>query len=123
MIYRDEASLICDYVEFYHVFDYRSLSVQMAATLFMGLRSDSRSKMLLSGMKYTLLQMITVMIYDKLAWLQWSRTEKGAKNIDIPEPLSKMFFDIESSDSNDIQAFNSKEEYERERERLLGGES
>ena len=43
MIATDEDALICDFAETYHIYDYRSLDVEYAATLAYGLRDDSGS--------------------------------------------------------------------------------
>ena len=48
MINLSEYALICDFAETYHIFDYRSLPVKLAATLSAGLRDDSRSKMIMA---------------------------------------------------------------------------
>ena len=42
MIATDEDSLICDLAQYYHVFDYRSMTVESVATLAAGLPEDSR---------------------------------------------------------------------------------
>lgn len=120
MICRDEISLVCDFAEVYHVFDYRSLSAQMAATLFMGLRPDSRCKMSLSGDKYTIDILLAAMIYDKLAWLQWAKTKDGARGVNMPETVvSKL---LGSYKENNARGFGSIEEFEMERQRIIGGE-
>ena len=49
MIEFDEDALICDLAETYHIFDYRSLPVQLVATLSVGLRDNSRIKMRAAG--------------------------------------------------------------------------
>lgn len=83
----------------------------------MGLRHDSRSKMSLSGQKYTLTEMLSVMIYDKLAWLQWSRTKSGANGTNIPQSLAAKL--LSDGTENETAGFSSAEEFEAERKRLL----
>lgn len=104
----------------YHVYDYRSLPLATAATLFVGLGHDSRCKMSLNGQKYTLTEMLAVMIYDKLAWLQWAKTKSGANGVNMPQPLAVKLFAEETD--NDIDGFVTAEEFERERKRRLGGD-
>ena len=43
--------LICDFAQYYHVLDWRSLPVRLAATLAAGLPPDSRCMMHLAGQK------------------------------------------------------------------------
>lgn len=77
----------------------------------MGLRPDSRCKMLLSGDKVTLDTLLAAMIYDKLAWLQWAKTKDGARGVNIPETVvSKLLGDSESK----IRGFTSIEEFEKQ---------
>ena len=102
MICRDEMSLACDLAEVYHIYDYKTLPLSSVAAFFMGLRPDSRCKMLLSGDKVTLDTLLAAMIYDKLAWLQWAKTK-----------------DSESK----TRGFTSIEEFEKARQDLIGGET
>ena len=76
--------------------------------------------MLLAEQKYTFLEMIAVMIYDKLAWLQWAQTKDGANDLNRPEPLARKLFDS-SSENTDIKGFSNAEEFETERRRILEG--
>ncbi len=92
-----------------------------AAAFFVGLRHDSRSKMSLAGQKYTLIEEISVMIYDKLAWLQWAQTKDGAKGINRPEKLAVKLFGSSTDQQNEVEGFTSPEEFEAERKRLLEG--
>lgn len=86
----------------------------------MGLRPDSRCKMLLSGDKVTLDTLLAAMIYDKLAWLQWAKTKDGARGVNIPETVvSKLLGDSESKP----RGFTSIEEFEKARQELIGGET
>ena len=92
-----------------------------AAAFFVGLRHDSRSKMSLAGQKYTLIEEISVMIYDKLAWLQWAQTKDGAKGINRPEKLAVKLFGSSTDQQNEVDGFTAPEEFEAERKRLLEG--
>lgn len=120
MICRDEMSLACDLAEVYHIYDYKTLPLSSVAAFFMGLRPDSRCKMLLSGDKVTLDTLLAAMIYDKLAWLQWAKTKDGARGVNIPETVvSKLLGDSESK----TRGFTSIEEFEKARQELIGGET
>ena len=54
MVALDEDALICDFAETYHIYDYRRLPVEYAATLAYGLRENSRIRMVQSGLKVEL---------------------------------------------------------------------
>ena len=78
--------------------------------------------MALSGTKYTLSEMVSVMIYDKLAWLQWAKTTDGTKGINRPQSLAvKLQIFEEEKKENDIESFNSTEDFEARRKKLLEG--
>ena len=62
----DEAALICDLAETYHIYDYRSLPVQLVATLSAGLREDSRIMMRLAGAPCSQETLLLAMIADRI---------------------------------------------------------
>lgn len=66
----DEDALICDLAETYHVLDYRSLPVQLVATLSAGLRDDSRIKLRITEMPVDLETVILASIADNLSLLR-----------------------------------------------------
>lgn len=63
--------------------------------------------------------MLSVMIYDKIAWIMWSKTKDGAKNKNIPKPLSVTLFN-EDNDSN-VKSFSNADEFKKAREKILKG--
>lgn len=69
MIALDEQALVCDLAEVYHIFDYRSLPVQLVATLSSGLRDDSRIKMKLNGEKVSREVLLLAGVCDRLTML------------------------------------------------------
>lgn len=101
-MYVDEVSLICDFAETYHIYDYRSLSVEMAAALFVGLRADSRIKMKLSGLKYDIRTLLLAGILDVVSGLaSWKDRPKSI--------LKTMLGETEEEDNSD--AFDTPEEF------------
>lgn len=120
MISTDEDALACDLAETYHIYDYRSLPVHTAATLASGLRNESRIRMEMAGVKYTLSEMLLTTIYDKLNLLCWAQSKDGAKGINRPELLSAELFGAEKA--SNVKAFSSADEFEKERQRIIGGE-
>ena len=70
MIELDEDALICDLAETYQIFDYRSLPVQLVATLSAGLREDSRIKLRAAGSPVSMETIILSAIADNLALLR-----------------------------------------------------
>ena len=69
MIRADEDALICDFAETYHIYNYKSLPVRMAATLAAGLRDDSRIKLKLNQQRVSNTDLLLSVIADRLGLL------------------------------------------------------
>ena len=113
MINTDEEALICDLAETYGIFDYRSLPIQMVATLSVGLRANSRIKMKLCGMEFDPETYLLAAIVDRLSILLWRQTKEGMDGINLPELILDY---IGKKDSN---GFVSGEEFEIFRDELV----
>lgn len=88
MIELDEDALICDLAETYQIYDYRSLPVQLVATLSAGLRDDSRIKLLAAGSPVAVETIILSAIADNLALLRASFDKHGSKPFLFTEAIS-----------------------------------
>lgn len=119
MIKADEDALVCDFAETYHIYDYKRLPVKLVASLAVGLRSDSRIKIKLSGSKVSPEMMMMAAIVDRLTVLVWMQTKDGQHGRNQPKPLLSV---LEKPESDTI-SFLSGEEYEKERQRLLRKEA
>ena len=53
MVVEHKDAIICDFLQYYHVLDYRSLPLQQAAILAFGLPPESRTMTSITGMKYS----------------------------------------------------------------------
>lgn len=80
MLAFDRNALICDLAETYHIYDYKALPVQTLAALACGLRSDSRIKLKLAGIKEASNEVLLVQIFDILQLMryQWFASKKDA---------------------------------------------
>lgn len=110
--------MICDFAEYYHIYDYRSLRPSVCATLAAGLRDDSRIMMRAANMKLTTKELLLAKIADSLSILIWQNTEDGHKGINIPKSIID---EINRDHSKDIRGFDSGSEFEAERQRLING--
>lgn len=115
MIRKDEDALICDFAETYHIYDYRGLSTKLAASLAVGLRDDSRIKMQFSGAKAPTEILLLAAAVDRLSLLVWAQTKDAEKGRNRPASILESFNPREKNES----VFDSGEDYEKERERLL----
>ena len=114
----DEAALICDFAEYYHVLDVDALPVRLAATLACGLRPESRIMMAMSGQKVPLMTALQAAMLDNLAFIAYTKTEDAQKGQNRPKSVLKQLTGAE--DSKEIRTFGSAEEFERKRRMILG---
>ena len=114
MIELDEAALICDLAETYQIFDYRSLPVQLVATLSAGLRDNSRIKLKVAGSEVSLETIILAAIADNLSIMR-AGFSKDKKN----KPF--LFLDaIYGEKKQKVKGFKTAAEFEAALKRIRG---
>ena len=121
MIKLDEDALICDLAETYRIYDYRQLPPVRVAVFACGLRDDSRIKMKASGQSVPIDTLLLAGISDRLSTLVWFQTEDGQKGKNRPISLIDLLTNRKTESSKDVIIFNSGEDFNRQRERLLKG--
>lgn len=84
MVTTDEDALICDFAETYNIYNYKELPVLYAATLAVGLRDDTRIKMILGENKLDLKTVLMAAMVDRLSLLVWSKTKDAEQNRNRP---------------------------------------
>lgn len=119
MIKLDEDALICDLAETYHIYDYRQLPATKVAVFSLGLRDNSRIKKKISNQPIDFDRLLLAGISDKLSYLLWSKTKDGVKGRNKPKSILEMLTEPKKQ-SNQL-AFNSGEEFEQMRARILAG--
>lgn len=120
MIAIDEDALICDLAEIYRIYDYKSLPALLVATFSVGLRDDSRIKMKMSGAKAPLNTLILALLTDRIGNIIWSLSEDGRNGVNRPIQLLEIIYGEKTEKDSNIQVFNTPEDYEKARERLIG---
>lgn len=118
MISENEDALICDLAETYQIYDYKQLPPTKVAVFCLGLRNDSRIKMKLNGQTVPFDIMLLAAIADRLSTLVWFQTADGQKGRNRPTMLTNLL--LKKEQENDVEAFHSGEEFEKERQRLIG---
>lgn len=119
MLNLDEDALICDFAETYNIYDYKRLPLKKVASLALGLRENSRIKMLMSGQKASTEIMLMSAIVDRLSLLVWQNTEDARKNRNRPKSILDL---IESKEEEkDTMTFATGEDFMKYRESLLNG--
>ena len=109
MLADDRDALICDMAETYGIFDIYGVPVVLLSTLAAGLGENSRIKLKRNGLKAPWDTVLLALIADML-----SGQQEESKRI------APAFF-ITEKQSGDFKVFDSPEDFERERARILGG--
>ena len=118
MIATDEAALRCDFLETYHILDYKALPARQAALFACGLPERSRIMRTLSGTPVGLQEMLLAVIADAVKLLVWQNTEDGLKGRNQPRSI----LDTLVNGGSEGQGFDSVEEFRAWRDSMLGGD-
>lgn len=119
--YSDE--LECDFAEYYHIYDYKSLPPTKVALFFNGLRESARVKMKITNQKATFEQFLLASIVDRLSLLWWAKTEDGQKGINKPLMITEIISKDETPQEANKFVFSSGEEFEKFRRTFLKKET
>ena len=117
MLKADEDAFICDMAETYHIYDWRKLPVRYIAILACGLPSGSRIKQIISGQKIPIETMLLAIIADGINFIAWTKTEDAKRGKNRP----KSIFEALTGKESEATGFNSIEEFEAARAKLING--
>lgn len=70
-----EEALICDFAQYYHIYNWRGLPLRTAAALAAGLPSESRCRMRELGLEWPINTMLLAMLCDFVQLSLWARTK------------------------------------------------
>ena len=119
MIRLNEDALICDLAETYHIYDYKQLPASLVAVFAIGLRENSRIKMLMGRQKVSLDTLLLAGIVDRLGILAWQKTKDGQNNRNRPKSLVTMLNGEE--EERQEMVYRSGEEFEKAKAKILKG--
>lgn len=120
MIRIDEDALICDLAETYHIYDYRSLPVQLVATLSAGLRDDSRIKMRAGNVPARQELILLATIADRIAAFHYGFSEDASKGRNKPTSIVELIYGEDSRNNSSVVGFSTSEEFEAALSRIRG---
>lgn len=121
MISTNEDALVCDFAEYYHIYDYRALPVNLTATLACGLRDHSRIKQVLSNTGYSTDTLLLAAAVDRLSLLWWSKTKDGQNGTNMPASILVAMQKTDTQSDDDICVYESGESFHSARKRLIEG--
>ena len=106
----DEDSLVCDFAEYYHLYDYKALPLRTAAALCSGLGADSRIMRKLSGSRVDSHTMLLAIIADRLGQLLWQNSADGQKGRNRPKSIYAAF--VGQTAEGNVRGFDTPEAFE-----------
>ena len=110
--------IICDLAQYYGIYDYHAYKPSYIYILVDGLQDNSRFKLKLNGMKTATDTMLSAITCDYLAKLWWAKTEDAEKGINKPISILSQLLE-DNADKNEKDGFDSVEEFNNARSRLL----
>ena len=117
-----EDALICDFAQYYHIYDLSGLKLHTAAVLACGLPPESRTIQKLTGQNIRTDQILYAAILDTLKNIEYLYVKRNFKGKHkAPESVLKKLTGSNRESEKNIKAFRSGEDFERERERILKG--
>lgn len=116
MIAVDDAALRCDFMETYHIIDYRALPARQAAMFACGLGEGSRIIRKLSGAAAPLDTLLLAIIADAVRVLAWQNTKDGHEGKNQPKSILEAM-----TGQKQTEGFDSAEDFLTWRESMLGG--
>ena len=104
--------------ETYHIYDYKKLPARLVAIFCIGLKADSRVRLMISEYKIDDKTFLLADIADSLKLLWWAKTKDGQKGKNRPKSI---VLSIIKPEVEEIQSYLSGKEFEKEKERILNG--
>lgn len=114
-----EDAIICDFAEYYNIYNYESLPPSYAAVLLYGLPPDSRVMRHYSKEPATTEIMLLASIADSLNFIAWSKTKDAEKGKNRPARIIDELYNKNDKKKDDISTFSSPEDYEATRRAIL----
>lgn len=113
MVRTDRNALVCDFAQYYNIYDLGLLPVKTVATLAAGLGVESRIKTKMYGLPVPFPLWLDAMTVDLLNIIAWQKSKNGAKGTNRPKSIVAML-NGETPDERKINAdqYNSPEAFE-----------
>lgn len=114
MISLDKDALICDLAETYGIYDMDALPVRTLAALASGLRENARIRLKAAGQKVSFDTCILAALFDRVGNLIYMLSDKSTD-----PPKSVLDALIGSEPESQCRKFESGEDFEAERQRII----
>lgn len=116
-----EDALICDFAQFYHVYDIDELDVRTAAILTAGLPKESRLVKKLTGNKPDQETILMASILDTVRNIEYAVFQAHSKKkLQKPQSVMKKLLGIDDNKKqNNLREFRSADEFEIARKNII----
>lgn len=115
----DEDALICDFAEFYRIYNIYDYPPEYIATLAAGLRDNSRIKLKLYGLRVDIEMLLLAHIVDNTAINIYAKTKDAKKGINQPESFVELLTK-KNETKKKAREFDSGADFDKEWRRLNG---
>ena len=109
--------LICDFAEYYNIYDMKAFPVRYIAILAAGLREDSRTRTKLDESKVGMKTLLLAKIADNTSFLAWTQTKDAQKGENRPPMILESL--MKKDDPEAVQGFETVEDFQAEYEKRL----
>lgn len=110
--------LVCDFAEYYHIYDYRRLPARYAATLACGLRPDSRCYMAAYEVNINTQETLLAEICDILQKIAYQQVIISGGKQSKPESLLEKFLRKKPENKDEYVSLTFSE-FDQMREQIL----
>jgi len=115
MLGRCRNELICDFAEYYRIYDLQAFPIRYIAILAAGLREDSRTRTKLDESKVGMTTLLLAKIADNTSFLAWAQTEDARKGMNKPPMILESLVNRDDA----AQGFDTVEDFQKEYERRI----
>lgn len=119
MLETDEDAVTCDMAETYGIFDIESIDIGLLATLCSGLRSNSRIKMKIAGVRSSYEQVGLAALIDGVNTLVWMLSNSSQEGTEKPPSVLKALTMDQKED--DTVLFEDGDSFMEAREMMMRG--
>lgn len=118
----EEDALFCDFLQYYGLRGFGTLSPGEEAMLAAGLPAESRTMRRLSGIRFSLDQLLLAGVLDQLRVLNWSRTKDARHKQNFPKSILDELIKgpAEKQKEEEIQVFSSGEDFKTRMAQIKG---
>ena len=106
-----EGEMICDLAETYHILNYKEYPPLLVGTLLIGLRDDSRVKMVISGLKMPIERYLTAKAVDELSFIAWTHTKDARQKKNRPKSILAAL--LGETKKEEYATFKDMDEFQR----------